>query len=758
MSTGAETAELLGFKRHLRAEIREGEGAFLFSERGVTALRGSRIAALAALLDGTRDLDGLLRARPGGLAPEQVAALVAQLVDAGLVTPRAPAVHGIDDRALAYWDACGVDSGAVATRNATGRVALRTLGRHTDTVSVRKALDQAGLEVAEGAAPGDARVSVVLCDDYLDPRLAEIDTAHRAAGRPWLLAKPVGAQVWIGPMFQQEGAGCWHCLSHRLWEHRNAEACVQAALGHVGPAPRPAISVPSLTSGAAHLIALEASKWLAGHRYRGQRCVWTLDTLDLNGQLHELRARPQCSECGDPGLVAASTLRPVRLLPAAKVPVRDGGGHRTMTPGEVLERYRHLVSPVTGIIKEITRDPSVPPFVNSYYSGPNLTRGVTGLDNLTASLRSSNGGKGTTPLDAEVGALCEAVERYSGNFHGDEHRVRGSVRSLGAQAIHPNECMLFDPRQYAGRERWNPEHSPFNHVPDPVDEDQEMDWTPVWSLTGGRHRLLPTGLLYFGAPSGGPARCVHADSNGNAAGSSLEDAVLQGALELVERDAVALWWYNRTIAPAVDIAAFGDPWMNELRAHYAGMCREIWVLDVTSDLGIPVMAAISRDTRSPRERIVLGFGAHLDPHTALRRALTELNQLLPGVLPGATPAEDPDTRRWLAEATVANQPYLLPDRRLRARVPADYRHVRRPDVRDDVDALVRAFAGHGLETLVLDQTRPDVGLPVVKVIVPGLRSFWARFAPGRLYDVPVALGRLVEPRAYGDLNPIPLFL
>ena len=45
-----------------------------------------------------------------------------------------------------------------------------------------------------------------------------------------------------------------------------------------------------------------------------------------------------------------------------------------------------------------------------------------------------------------------------------------------------------------------------------------------------------------------------------------------------------------------------------------------------------------------------------------------------------------------------------------------------------------------MEMLVLDQTREEIGLPVVKVIVPGLRHFWARFAPGRLYDVPARLG------------------
>ena len=46
----------------------------------------------------------------------------------------------------------------------------------------------------------------------------------------------------------------------------------------------------------------------------------------------------------------------------------------------------------------------------------------------------------------------------------------------------------------------------------------------------------------------------------------------------------------------------------------------------------------------------------------------------------------------------------------------------------------------GLEMLVLDQTRPDIGLRVVKVIVPGIRHMWKRLGKGRLYDVPVNMG------------------
>ena len=77
---------------------------------------------------------------------------------------------------------------------------------------------------------------------------------------------------------------------------------------------------------------------------------------------------------------------------------------------------------------------------------------------------------------------------------------------------------------------------------------------------------------------------------------------------------------------------------------------------------------------------------------------------------------------------------------------------------DDVRACQALVERAGMEMLVLDQTRPEVGLSVAKVIVPGLRHFWPRFAPGRLYDVPMRLGWLARPLAEDELNPIAMFL
>jgi ribosomal protein S12 methylthiotransferase accessory factor len=174
------------------------------------------------------------------------------------------------------------------------------------------------------------------------------------------------------------------------------------------------------------------------------------------------------------------------------------------------------------------------------------------------------------------------------------------------------------------------------------------------------------------------------------------------------------------------------------------------------------MAALSRRTDGPREDVMFGFGAHLDPQVALIRALTEMNQLMPAVVAAGEGGDydwsDPDAVHWWRTATWDGMPYLRPDPAVRPRTPADYRHEPTTDLHADITAVQARLEGLGLDVMVLDQTRPDVGLPVVKAIVPGMRGFWARFAPGRLFDVPVRLGRLDTATPYERLNPIPLFV
>ena len=758
---GPETGRLVGFKRHLRSTVIPGEAAYLLSPLGVTALQGEHIEILAPLLDGSRTLADVVRDATPVMTAAQVGRLIGQLLEADLLAFRdgAPQTRPRDSAAEAYWDLAGLDGPLAADALARTPVRLVSIGE-VDLAAARLACQASALSTVEDGLCAEAAFTIVLCDDYLAPELAGIDAAQRAAGQAWLLAKPCGPQPWIGPVFQPGRGPCWSCLAKRLGDHRRCELSLSRAEAAGELVRHPEASIAAARSVAIQCAVLETAKWLAGVRQAEQNAVYTLDTMTLRGTRHTVTRRPQCPNCGDPDLIAQRARKPIVLRSVPKA--RDtGGGHRAVSAETMLKRYAHLISPVTGITKAVEPAEGMPDFLNCYVSGPNLAVRAYSLAGLRAGVRSQSSGKGVTPLEARVGALCEAAERYSAARHGDELAIKASYRSLAGQAIHPDSCQLFHERQFRDRRRWNAAHSAFQRVCEPFDERAVREWTPVWSLTERTHRMLPTELLYFNLGRGGSGQLL-ADSNGNAAGSSLEDAIVQGFLELVERDAAALWWYNRTRQPGIDLGSFDEPWIGQLLARYGALGREVWALDLTSDLGVPVVAALSRHPGVPGGRIVFGFGAHFDPRLALRRALTELGQLFGGLLGGDSDVnrrtDDPDLEAWWAMCAKQEPDYLFPDPHCAPITAGDHPYTPTADLLDDVEAITALTRAHGLDLLVLDQTRPDLGIPAVKVIVPGLRQFWARFAPGRLYDVPVALHRLTEPRAYEELNPVPLFV
>lgn len=749
-------------RRHLGLTVVAGEGVFLVCEHGSAVVEEPVAQRILALLDG-RTLDAVVAAVAGEHDGATVRVTVEQLVAAGLVGSADP---GEDPRSAGYWESAGLVA-ADAEAGAGRPVRLHTVGM-LDRDGIAEALAVAGLRLTTGPDPA---LELVLTDDYLHPALTELDTELRSADRPWLLAKPVGIRLHVGPIFEP-GEACYQCLAVRLRGHRPVEQYLSgldlpsarpapgraARYGPSWPAPPPVDVAATRTLGVG-LVATAAVNWLAGHR-TGARAVTVLDALTSTISTHQVHRRPQCPGCGDPTLVTARMSGPVRPTARRAVEHRDGG-HRARAPAQMLADHAHLVDPLTGVVPALVPMTPAPPFVHVYSAGPNRALPVRSLRSLRSGLRTQSCGKGSTDVQARASALGEAMERASGVFHGDEPRIRASYNQLGGAGLHPNVCQLFSERQFAERAVRNRVDQPSQWVPDPLDPAAELDWTPVWSLTAECHRYLPTSLLFFGYPTRGPLHCW-ADSNGNAAGTSVEDACLQGCYEVVERDSVAIWWYNRLRRPAVDLDDPPDSWIDRLRSTYTGLGREVWALDVTADLGIPAVAALSRRTDKPAEDIIFGFGAHTDGRIALRRAFSELNQFLPAVMhvqaDGAGYASaDPTQLHWWRSATLAEHPYLLPapDR------PATRFAEPAPDDGDLALELAECrtrLEQRGLEVLAIDMTRPDIGLPVMKVIVPGMRHFWERFAPGRLYEVPVSIGALSCALEEDQLNPVPIFV
>ncbi len=735
-----------------------GDGqTLLVSETFNTLLHGQLYADLLPLLDGCRTQDHIIEALDGVHPATEIRTALAGMHTKGYLIS---GDYTMEPGKAAFWSSLGAPPAVVEERLAAARVAL-----HGDEGQLARWLGILGVHVATDS--DQPSLSVFVCASYLDQEYDAVNQRYLGSGRPWMLARPKGIQPLFGPVFRpaQEGP-CRTCLCHRLANHQEVHSFLR---NHGGEAAafRPNIAEPAILDVVYGIMATEITKWLAlGDAAPLHEQAISLDVASMKSEYHRVTRRPQCTTCGNEALHRAE--RPAAAMRLQSNPKKssNSGGERTQSPAQTLARYQHLVSPVSGIVTWVARTtPETDSWLHVHWAGSNLALRIKSLSTLRRSLRSKSAGKGSTAEQSRVSALCEAIERYSGVFHGDEIRRRARFADFpltGNQpAIAPNDVQLFSDWQLDHAQEINARGHPYNIVPCRFDPEKELDWSPVWSFTTERHCWLPTFMLYGATPEQRKDSGLCADSNGCAAGNTLEEAVLQGFFELVERDAFAIWWYNQLQRPAVDLASFGDDYLASATSYYHKHHRDIWVLDLTSDLGIPAFVALSRRTDQEAEDIIYGSGAHIDPHIAVLRAVCEMNQCLTWVPHPDKPSsryvvDDPMCLRWWKHGKLAEHPYLAPAADKRPRRKADYTVVRHEDLKEDVEYCRALVEARGMEFLALDQSRPDVGMPVVRVIVPGLRHFWERFAPGRLFDVPVEMEWKKYATRERNLNPEPV--
>ena len=740
------------FQPHFHVEIVPPDTVYLLSEQSDFALKGRIYCQLAPMLDGNHSVGEIISKLKEEIPFTSIYYALNQLKSKGYTTET---VDSLTPEVAAFWSLLNIDPQVSFNRLQETFVSVTSFG-DVPTEPLIVALESLGIQVRSSRShQGLKSLAVVLSNDYLQPDLRDFNQAAVDAKQPWVLVKPVGVELWIGPIFYPGRTGCWQCLAQRLYGNREVETAIRQQLGSRKSIPTSRAILPSTLQVGLNLAATEILKWivLEGTEFDSiptlSGKVVTFNSANLELQTHILTKRPQCDVCGD--VERQDQPKPI-ILTSRKKQFTTDGGHRILSPEQTLKHYEHHISPITGIVSALVRtSESFGNLLHSYLAVHNFGS-ATDLQSLRHLLHHKAAGKGKTDQQARASGFCEAIERYCGVYQGDELRVKSTYAQLES-GIHPNLCLHFSPTQYQNRAALNQQFG-VDFIPEPFDESKEIEWTPVWSLTQQTFKYLPIALCYYNYPLPSDHLFGFANSNGNAAGNTLEEAILQGFMELVERDSVSVWWYNRLQRPAVDLASFQDPYLLELQAYYQSLKREFWVLDLTSDLEIPVFAAVSRCTDGA-EKIVAGYGSHFDAKIALLRAVTEMNQFLTRVETQYPRKTEGELHKWLTFAAIANQPYLIPNH-LEPKVYTNYPQYCSDDLQEDVLSCVARAKQHNLETLVLDQTRPDIGLNVVKVIVPELRHFLPRFGSGRLYDIPVELGWLPAPLVEEQMNQIPM--
>jgi ribosomal protein S12 methylthiotransferase accessory factor len=727
---------LLRFAPNFTAYVLPPATVCLYSEDRKFFLHGELYCALAmAIGKNGKNVAEIVRQLSKRFPPAKIDEAIKRMLERRYaVTSPAHAFRGAVD---GYWASLGL-SPETAEQN------LRNCPVQVESLDVKgakqlaTALSKLGVQIAKRSP----KLTITLVNDYLDRRLAEMNRERVAGKTPWLLVQPSGVFPLAGPVFKPGDSACWTCLFDRMIRNREIKGFLDR-----GPARAVAISPlvnDTVGQTAIHFAAVEIAKAIASGFRTDLRSH--IASFDLTGAViakHYVARRPQCPTCGSRKLQnPRRTATPIEIAEGRKL-IMTSGGYRTVTSRATVARFRRHVSPLTGVVTRLERIEADLPMNTNFFAQHNFSAPAHSVDQLRSGLSGGSFGKGSTAEQGEASALMEAIERYSGIFQGDEIRTERRFADFApGDAVLPNDIQLFSEAQFRDRHIQQPDES--HPVPEPFDSSTKTEWSPVWSLRDKRFRFLPTGLLYFFY--GG----FHTDSNGCAAGNTREEAIVQGFLELVERDAYAIWWYNRVQRAEVDLKQFDDSYVSDLQAQFADAGRRLWVLDITSDLGIPAYVAIMHWMQNGHENIEFGSGAHFDRRIALLRSLTELTQFMSIGMMGGASGEKP-TLDGVKPLRLEDYPFLIPsDRPIVPPAPGLRVH---DNTRDQVNACVEIAVNAGHDFLVLDQTRPDVEVPVVRVLVPGLRHFYRRFAPGRLYDIPVKLGLLDRPRLESELTP-----
>jgi ribosomal protein S12 methylthiotransferase accessory factor len=637
-------------------------------------------------------------------------------------------------------------------------------------VDVTDVPDLAGLEdlIDDETGSSDYHLLLTVSDgwdgrDY--ERLQALCIARRIS---WLPVLTELGRVVIGPFYTPGVPGCVTC-----GELRRSLADDQFAVRQSVRERYPQLAEQSsswMTALTARTVAAVTSDEILQGQSRSGRTRCGLVYVDLGTlavSAHPFLPDPLCPICGEPPVDSAEGAR-VALQPRPKPAPTT---YRVRPLGENdLERLRTTyVDEQTGLIRT----------AHTFASG-SLAVGVAAMRSRWQDRAELSWGRTLRHQTSEIVAVLEALERYGGMAPGGRRgAVRASFAEVRDQALDPRTLGLYPAEHY---------ELPGFHF-QPFQVDRMCRW--VWGYSFARQEpiLVPQAYAYYRAHVTDPTdpSFAYEISNGCALGSCLEEAILYGMLEVVERDAFLMTWYAELPAARIDLSTAQDrsiPMLAEAIEAETGY--RVLAFDTTMEHGIPSIWAMAvSPPGSDQPALACSAGAHFEPERAAAGALCELGPILTDLI-SRYPEIAVRSHHLAGDAslvaTMDDHSVLYSSREAASRLEfltgserwltfadigsgngnGDSFH--NTDLTDDLADMVRRLRRHGLDVIVVDQTTPEhraSGLCCVKVIVPGMLPMTFghqnRRVHGlpRLYEVPTLLGHRDSPLPPEDVNPHP---
>lgn len=372
---------------------------------------------------------------------------------------------------------------------------------------------------------------------------------------------------------------------------------------------------------------------------------------------------------------------------------------------------------------------------------------ILGIPNFSAVLPGTEdyiwvySGKGATKLDAKASALMESIERYCSLPSGNQKKmIQGSYEEVSkvSKTLHPSnvvEPMLFE-----------------------YTEDMIMDFLPGYDLINNEHILVPTPLAQFRYSAKPPAVNPYAyhHTNGLASGNVLEEAICHSLCEVIERDATSLAELHASALPYnilrtltkylsdngididpinstefvdddtkysdVDISNIDFEPVSNLVKKFNDSNISLIIKDITSPIGIPTFNASSIEWITENYGYLAeGHGTHPDARIAVLRAITEVSQTRAANIQGAR-----DDLRKISYG-YSNSDEKKTWQFMKSKNSIQFSEIKsyvNEDILDDIKLILSRLYSNGLnQVIVVDLTNPQIKIPVVRTIVPGLETF-----------------------------------
>ncbi|MFD4277338.1 TOMM precursor leader peptide-binding protein [Streptomyces cyaneofuscatus] len=591
-----------------------------------------------------------------------------------------------------------------------------------------------------------------------------------AAIRPAANVQLTSRAALIGPWGGgPSGAPCGQCLAMRWQRLRSRSEREALELGHE---PRGAVHWPVLTAYAVDAVWATYQAVIGGGTAnpdatpadRALPQVTRIDLATLATATFPLLPEPLCPACVSEVPDTAEAAR----MELGPTPKPDPDGYRLRTLDSYPLPTAALANPVCGALGSDTWiNPAST--TTAPVAGTHFVRGYAGLNDVTWS------GQANRYATSRTLAYLEGLERYAGT-----HRRRGtspvvdSYRNLAeqGQALNPADCGFYAPETYAS----DPLVSPF-------DPDRAIPWVWGHSLRDDRPVLVPARLAHYSAGVDAD-NFVFECSNGCATGGSLEEAILFGLLELVERDAFLLAWYGRARLTAIDLTTATTPAVRSMLDRAALHGYDVHAFDTRMDLAVPVVTALAVRRDGGHGTLSFSAAAGFDPADTVEAALSEVLTYIPHlpyqVAERRTELEamERDFSKVLHlkdHAQLYGLPsmvrhaaeYLEPEAVLPLEeVFADWQPLRprTGDLMDDLRCLRDQLTGAGYDVIAVDQTTPEqhrMGLHTVSTTVPGLLPLdfgWTRqraLHMPRLRTALRAAGRRADDLPEAEIKAVP---